>query len=367
MLVDRIEKSLKEMNFEKGIIEGANLDIRTFMKKENETEFKVVFVFNNDNGHRSSGEILENVNRRISQILYMNKATDVESICLVLTSNPEIELSFGKGDNKEKAFADTDVKYWIIDSNQKRIMIFDDQPQDFCEIYKPVEEALFTVDENEEAEKRRNITLEAFPVITAILIIANILYFIFLEAYGSTQDGNFMLKMGATNPSKVLNDKEYYRLFVAMFMHFGVEHIFGNMFMLFAIGSQLEKRMGSIAFAFMYISTGLIANILSCAKSIGEGADVVGAGASGAIYGILGAYIIFMMVEILQMPPQYRMQRFTNAVTRVIIVVILTMSEAFMDGSVDVTAHIVGLISGMILTRLWFLIGPGRRFITGNE
>lgn len=360
MLVDRVEKALLDKGFIKGNIEGKDIDIRSYIKVENETEYKVVFVFNNEAGTRSGGGILEDISRRIAQILYMKKATNVDSICLVLTGNPEVEMGYGRGDNQIKSYNDANVKYWLLDSRGKRIMIFENQPDDFCDLYKSMEIALNSVDEDEKNETSFLSKVKMFPYATALLIFLNVAYFIYLEMIGSTLDSSFMLKHGASNPQKILNGGEYYRLVTSMFMHFGIEHILGNMFMLAVLGDKIEKKVKTIPFLFMYLSTGLIAGIVSCANATG---DVVGAGASGAIYGILGVYIIVTMVEILQIPVEKRMVTLKSGVIRVILVVFLTMSDVLIDLSVDVTAHIAGLIAGLIIARLWFLLGPGREIL----
>ena len=181
MLVDRVEKALLDKGFIKGNIEGKDIDIRSYIKVENETEYKVVFVFNNEAGTRSGGGILEDISRRIAQILYMKKATDVDSICLVLTGNPEVEMGYGRGDNQIKSYNDANVKYWLLDSRGKRIMIFENQPDDFCGLYKSMEIALNSVDEDEKKETSFLSKVRMFPYATTLLIILNVAYFIYLE------------------------------------------------------------------------------------------------------------------------------------------------------------------------------------------
>lgn len=367
MLVDRVEKALLEKGFTKGNIEGKDIDIRSYLKIENETEYKVVFVFNNEAGTRSGGGILEDICRRISQILYMKKATDVDSICLVLTGNPEVEMGYGRDGNEIKSYNDANVKYWLLDSRSKRVMVFENQPSDFCDIYKAMEDALNAEDPEEKKDTGIIAKIKALPIMTTLIILANVLYFIYLEVNGSTLDSEYMLKMGAANPDKIFNGGEYYRLFTCMFMHFGIEHLVGNMFMLAILGDKIENKIRRIPFLFMYITTGLIASVISDAKSISGASDVVAAGASGAIYGILGVYIICMMVEILQMPVAKRPQELASTFIRVIIVIGLTASEALYDTNVDVTAHMAGIISGLIMARVWFLVGPGRDNIKKNK
>ena len=71
--------------------------------------------------------------------------------------------------------------------------------------------------------------------INGTLIVINILYFVYLELAGSTEDAYFMLEHGAMYGPFVLEDHEYYRLFTSMFMHFGIDHIVNNMLVLFVL------------------------------------------------------------------------------------------------------------------------------------
>lgn len=77
--------------------------------------------------------------------------------------------------------------------------------------------------------------------ITMTLIVLNILYFVYLEAVGSSEDVLFMLEHGAMFGPLVLDGHEYYRLLTAVFMHFGINHIVNNMLVLFVLGDNLER------------------------------------------------------------------------------------------------------------------------------
>lgn len=91
--------------------------------------------------------------------------------------------------------------------------------------------------------------------ITMALIVLNILYFVYLEAVGSSEDVLFMLEHGAMFGPLVLEGHEYYRLLTAVFMHFGINHIVNNMLVLFVLGDNLERALGksSICFSIYYV------------------------------------------------------------------------------------------------------------------
>ena len=99
--------------------------------------------------------------------------------------------------------------------------------------------------------------------VNGTLIVLNILYFLYLEIAGSTEDGYFMLQHGAMYGPFVLKGHEYYRLLTSMFMHFGIDHIVNNMLVLFVLGSRLEQVIGKIKFLLIYLICGVGANVVS--------------------------------------------------------------------------------------------------------
>ena len=73
------------------------------------------------------------------------------------------------------------------------------------------------------------------------LIALNVLYFLFLEATGSSENTSFMVAHGAMYAPLVIERGEYYRLITSVFMHFGISHIMNNMLILFILGDNLEE------------------------------------------------------------------------------------------------------------------------------
>ena len=115
--------------------------------------------------------------------------------------------------------------------------------------------------------------------------------FLVLSFQGMTEDGRFMLQHGAMYVPYLIKNGEYYRLFTSMFLHFGYDHLFNNMVVLVAMGWNLELEIGKIKFLIVYFISGLAGNILSAWWDILTGSMAVSAGASGAIFGIIGALL----------------------------------------------------------------------------
>src|SRR4029077_6214816 len=86
---------------------------------------------------------------------------------------------------------------------------------------------------------------------------------------------------------------EWWRLFTCMFVHFGIIHIALNMWCLWNLGQALEPLMGGKIFTAMYVASGIAASIVSEAWNPWR----ISAGASGAIFGVAGAYVSFLMLK----------------------------------------------------------------------
>ena len=89
--------------------------------------------------------------------------------------------------------------------------------------------------------------------VNGTLIILNIVYFLYLEIAGSSEDTLFMLRHGAMYTPLVIREREYYRLLTAVFMHFGINHIMNNMLVLFLLGDNLERALGRVKYLIFYL------------------------------------------------------------------------------------------------------------------
>ena len=126
--------------------------------------------------------------------------------------------------------------------------------------------------------------------VNGLLIALNVLFFLYLEITGSSEDAYFMYTKGAMFAPAVLEDGEYYRLLTAMFMHFGIRHIMNNMLVLFVIGDNLERALGHVKYLIFYLLCGIGSNWVSMMAHTAD-TMTVSAGASGAIFGVVGGLL----------------------------------------------------------------------------
>lgn len=180
---------------------------------------------------------------------------------------------------------------------------------------------------------------------TAALIVVNVAVFIFLSFGGMTEDAYYMLQNGAMY-LPLLQQGEYYRMFTSIFLHFGFSHLVNNMLMLGVMGWQLELVIGRIKFLIIYFAAGLGGNVLSALAELRTGDYAVSAGASGAIFGIIGA-LLYIAVR-------NHGQIGNVSGQGILIMVALTLYYGFTSSGVDNFAHIGGLAAGFVLAVLLY-------------
>lgn len=182
--------------------------------------------------------------------------------------------------------------------------------------------------------------------VNGTLIILNILYFLYLELAGSTEDAYFMLEHGAMYGPFVLRGHEYYRLLTSVFMHFGINHIVNNMLVLFVLGDNLERALGKVKYLIFYLICGVGANVVSMLLEMPFEDWSVGVGASGAIFGVVGGLIYVVAVN---------RGRLEDLSTRqLVIMAAFSLYLGFTSTGVDNAAHVGGLIIGIILAALFY-------------
>ena len=180
---------------------------------------------------------------------------------------------------------------------------------------------------------------------TIALIALNAAVFIFLSFGGMTEDAYYMLQNGAMCVP-LLKEGEYYRLFTSIFLHFGFSHLVNNMLMLGVMGWQLELVLGKLKFLLLYFAAGLCGNLLSAFAEIRTGEYAVSAGASGAIFGIIGALLYIAL--------RNHGRIGTVSGQGILLMIALTLYYGFTSSGVDNFAHIGGLAAGFLLSVLLY-------------
>jgi membrane associated rhomboid family serine protease len=204
-----------------------------------------------------------------------------------------------------------------------------------------------------------NSSRRSFPVVTYILIALNILFF-FVELSG----GDAFIQKWAFVPSRFLANMgaDFVTIFTSMFMHAGWVHLGGNLLYLWIFGDNVEDRFGHIKFIIFYLLCGIAATFAQLAFSAES--SIPNLGASGAIAGVLGAYLLMFprgRVNVL-------MGRGVIPMPALVVIGLWIVLQFFSGigsiantsetGGVAYMAHIGGFVAGFVLT---LLLGGNRQ------
>lgn len=201
---------------------------------------------------------------------------------------------------------------------------------------------------------------ETFPVVTVVLIALNLLLFFYELSLGPRLQG-FLLQSAFVparyfEPGDFLGDNR--SILLSMFLHGGWTHLLGNMLYLWIFGDNVEDRLGHVRFILFYLLCGWVATLAHAYA--GPGSPIPSIGASGAIAGVLGAYLMmFPRARVLTLIPLGYFIRMTELPALVVLgfwfvlqlfsgVASLSAASA-QAGGVAWWAHIGGFVAGLVV------------------
>ncbi len=194
---------------------------------------------------------------------------------------------------------------------------------------------------NQKNESKSKIAEKIFsfkkPIVTYSLIFICILVFILMYVLGNGSTDNYTLLIFGANVDTLTKNGDYYRLFTSMFLHIGILHLLCNMYSLYIIGKEVENVFGKVKYLIIYLLSGIAGSILSLAFNH----NTICAGASGAIFGLLGALLYFGYY--------YRTYLGATLTRSIIPAIVLNLIIGFTSSGIDNAAHIGGLVGGILI------------------
>lgn len=329
------------------------------------------------------------LNTSVPSVSVMYRIAENVVYCLLILNNAYTEFSTGQHQHikeqaeaafKDKGYDDirmhtllvtsrnnsgreitaSDGNSWILDGVTGKVMAFENSSADFDNLKSGLEEkwaqdftasvahayetAVKMAKEKHRSQGGVVTAVKAFfenSEVTVALMLINIIVFIALSIFGSTTDASYMARHGAMYSAYLITNGEFYRLFTCMFMHFGFVHLASNMLALALIGGQVEEILGKPKYLFLYLFSGIFASFVSFVTSFFTNSGVVSAGASGAIFALIGA----LFAIVIKNRGKYR----DLTVSRIAFLVAYSLYSGFTGGGVDNAAHIGGLIMGLIV------------------
>lgn len=191
------------------------------------------------------------------------------------------------------------------------------------------------------------------PYVTYIIIAINIIMYVIsviltISLTNSGLDGivsvdnRILVLLGAKyNPCIIAG--QYYRLITCTFLHAGIVHIFFNMYALYSVGPFIEKAFGRIKFMLIYFISGITSSLFSFIF-FGDGISI---GASGAIFGLFGAMLVFAI--------KYKNRIGKQFMINILGLIAINLIMGATIPNIDNYGHIGGLLGGVIVTLIIFI------------
>lgn len=176
------------------------------------------------------------------------------------------------------------------------------------------------------------------PFVTYAILVINLIVFALMTFAGGSTDQRVLIAFGAKVNSLIL-EGEVWRLITSTFLHIGIMHLFFNLYALNALGSLAEEIFGHRKFFLIYLLAGLGGSIASLIFS-----SALSAGASGAIFGLLGALVYLSYKR----PKLWKSGLGMN----LIVVILVNIAFGLMVPGIDNFAHLGGLLMGTLITIL---------------
>jgi rhomboid protease GluP len=173
-------------------------------------------------------------------------------------------------------------------------------------------------------------------IITIILVLMNVIVYLVVNVYLNSVSGVFWLHNLAMYSPSIFTFGQYYRLLTAMFVHANLIHLVSNMFGLIIFGMLVENKYSILQYLFIYFFSGLIGNVASLFIIT----DAFSLGASGAIFGVMGAYYVSFTA--------YDKRMILYAIGSSVMMVIFSIGA-----DVNSWAHLLGALGGLVFGYLF--------------
>ena len=260
------------------------------------------------------------------------------------------------------AFSESAKKYClkeddhiIVDIINRRLIMYENLSPYFSELISAIEEVVHDEFYDADINSGRyagNIKdyshnkVQWITLVNTLIIAVNIIIYLAVHhtsLFGKTEE---ILHKGALSWYHVKEKGEYYRIFTSMFLHSDFEHLINNMLVLFFVGDKLEQIVGKVKYLIIYFVTGIIAGIFSIGYNMLKGEQVYSIGASGAIFGIVGAMVYILLVN------KGRLQNISSR--QILLFTLFSLYGGIVNTNIDNVAHIGGFIGGIILALLFY-------------
>ncbi len=334
---------ITEKNYNPIILQGVDNEI---WLENMDQDYKIVRIVSNyiHNNEQFDFDMFK-TKRIVKKIKKKTLSLNVNTLSIFLSLGDNVNLSSTKNIdcimvNEEDDLKKNNIIKNIFPDLTKKLRFSEEGIQLFVKITNDINNHNKT-----DAEKVNEVFKIKKPYITYFLVAINIIFY-FIPLITNSFDqviNNFCIY------APYIRNGEIYRLFTGIFLHANILHLACNCYALYLLGMQLESFVGKVKYLIIYLFSGLTGALFSMIFT--NGASV---GASGAIFGIMGALVYFGY--------HYRVYLGNVIKTQIIPIIILNLAIGFLSSGIDNFAHIGGLIGGALIT-----MGLGIKYKSSNS
>ncbi len=301
--------------------------------KNNEDKMDIIAFVDNTKDVQYGSEQMSDITFQIERKFLLKGKRNVNIQYVVITDNIVRDKEIGEAEK---------ISFWLYDIYTSKIIAYENSLDEFDDLREQIESELMKMRQPDTAEKSSG--LISFTLVNTILLLLNILIFVIMENKRSSLGEAAFVVYGGCEWRSIYYGGEYYRLLTAMFIHFGFDHLLSNMICLFVLGPEVEKIYGKIRYLLIYLISGIGAGVVSSLYYMNEGKLVYSAGASGAIYGIIGAMLVGLYFE--------KKIDGAHVMGRILMMILMVVFSEQINVDVDYIAHLGGLVVGFMSSAL---------------
>lgn len=299
-------------------------------------DYKVVRIVSNyiHNDEQFNFDVFK-TNRIVKKIKKKTLSFSMNTLSIFLDMGDNVSYDFSneKGNlcikiDKEDDFKKNNILKKVFPDLSSKLKYSEEGFELFSKITNDINEH-----NRRDANRINSIFKSDFPMITYILIAINVILFIIPLLFG---EYNSLINNFCVDAS-LIRSGQYYRILTGIFLHGSILHLLFNCYALFVIGSQVENFMGKFKYLIIYLFSGICGSIFSMIFS-----SYPSIGASGAIFGLMGALVYFGY--------HYRVYLGNVVKSQIIPLILLNLCIGFLSGGIDNFAHIGGLIGGSLIS-----------------
>lgn len=311
-------------------------------------------------GTEISNELYQNIERQLQSAFVSRGFQKINVHGVLCTKQTDVAMKLCR--NNRSAC--------IVDLENSRLMLFEGQAMDPQGVFRGLEAFITSYGDLTGGNKAKNSTwhndtqgsysphsvghkkseiFSKIGVVTAVLILINTVIYLYTELSGNYDE---IVSKGCMFWPLVRYNHEYYRFITYQFLHGGISHLANNMLILGIMGSTLERHVGKVKYLIIYFMSGIVAGIASMSYNMEKGFFSTSIGASGAVFGVIGAIALIVIVN------KGRLE--TMSTRQILLFIALSLYGGFTSQGVDNAAHVGGLLAGFFIAMLVYRKKRGR-------